>query len=188
MVLIAIMIRLSSRGPVLYTQERVGLDRRRGEQAPAKDRRSRDTGGRCFTIYKFRTMTMLEEDPGQLWSQPNDPRITPLGAVLRKYRLDELPQLLNVLVGDMNIVGPRPEQPEIFSRLRSEVERYSERQRVLPGITGWAQVNQGYDRCVDDVQRKVALDLEYLRRRCPWEDLKIMAETVPTMIRGCGGR
>ena len=184
MLLIAIAVRLSSRGPILYRQHRVGLDRRRpaGGRANGNGRRKEDRGGRIFTIYKFRTMTVPRQDEGEVWAAPDDPRVTPVGAILRKYRLDELPQLINVLRGDMNIVGPRPEQPEIFQQLRSEVERYVERQRVLPGITGWAQVNQSYDQCLEDVRKKVVLDLEYIRRRSTLEDLKIMAKTLPVMI------
>ncbi len=105
-----------------------------------------------------------------------------MGRVLRKYRLDELPQLINVLRGDMNLVGPRPEQPKIFAQLRSYVDRYTERQQVLPGITGWAQVRLQYDRSLDDVRRKLELDLEYIERRSVAEDLKIMLKTVPVVI------
>ena len=101
---------------------------------------------------------------------------------MRKYRLDEFPQLYNVLRGDMNLVGPRPEQPEIFARLSNLIERYADRQRVLPGITGWAQVNHRYDTNDEDVRRKVALDLQYIDRRSPVEDLRIMARTVPVMM------
>jgi len=102
--------------------------------------------------------------------------------VLRKLRLDELPQLFNVLKGDMNIVGPRPEQPTIFVYLREQIEGYQRRQRVRPGITGWAQINQGYDTSVDDVRRKVRYDLEYIRRQSALEDLRIMARTLPVML------
>ncbi len=119
---------------------------------------------------------------GQVWASGTDPRITRIGSVLRKYRLDELPQLWNVLIGDMNIVGPRPEQPSIFLDLRDQVARYQQRQRVLPGITGWAQVNHPYDQSIDDVKKKVAYDLEYIGRRSMVEDLKIMARTIPVMV------
>ena len=127
-------------------------------------------------------MTERNEQPLQVWASKDDPRITRVGQFLRKYRLDELPQLFNVLRGDMNVVGPRPEQPEIFGQLRTAVEQYVERQRVLPGITGWAQVNHRYDESVEDVQRKVALDLEYIRSRSAVADLKIMALTLPVMV------
>jgi len=181
MLLIALLVKLTSAGPILYTQTRVGIDRRRG--SGGNWRRSVDYGGRLFTIYKFRTMTARQADPdAQVWAAPNDARVTPLGRVLRKYRLDELPQLVNVLKGDMNVVGPRPEQPRIFMQLREQIDNYPERQRVLPGITGWAQVNQQYDRNVDDVRRKVQLDLEYAARTSALEDLRIMLRTIPVII------
>ena len=109
-------------------------------------------------------------------------RVTPIGRVLRTYRLDEVPQLWNVLRGDMNVVGPRPEQPQIFAHLRTQIEHYADRQRVRPGITGWAQINHCYDRSVGDVRRKVAYDLEYLARHSVLEDLKIMVRTVPVVV------
>ena len=127
-------------------------------------------------------MTVLE-GAAETWARPQDPRITRIGAMLRRHRLDELPQFLNVIRGDMNIVGPRPEQPAIFLRLKHEVAGYSRRQRVLPGITGWAQINHRYDQCLDDVRRKTAFDLEYLRRRCMAEDIRIMTRTLPVMLR-----
>jgi lipopolysaccharide/colanic/teichoic acid biosynthesis glycosyltransferase len=119
---------------------------------------------------------------GQVWACDDDPRITGIGRILRRYRLDELPQLINVIRGDMNIVGPRPEQPQIFSELREQVDQYPMRQRVLPGITGWAQVNQGYDETLEDVKTKVDLDLQYIERRSLGKDLMIMARTLPVMI------
>jgi lipopolysaccharide/colanic/teichoic acid biosynthesis glycosyltransferase len=182
--LIAVAIRFTSRGPVLYTQTRVGLDRRGSGRSIDISRRRSDLGGRPFTIYKFRTMAAqpLHQDGDEVWAKPNDPRVTPVGRVLRKYRLDELPQLWNVLRGDMNIVGPRPEQPSIFLNLRGAIDGYESRQRVRPGITGWAQVNHSYDQCLDDVRQKVALDLEYISRQSFTEDLRIMALTVPVMV------
>lgn len=178
--LIAAAIRLSSPGPILFRQPRIGLDRRRG--FGGNSRRVVDLGGQPFTIYKFRTMRPSADGPAeQVWATPDDPRVTRLGRVLRKYRLDELPQLYNVLLGDMNVVGPRPEQPAIFAELRQQVPGYPLRQRVRPGITGWAQVNHHYDRTVADVHRKVAYDLEYLQRQSLAEDLKIMLQTVPAV-------
>ena len=179
MIVIAILVRLTSQGPIFFSQTRVGLDRRRDAvRGPA--RRLADVGGQPFTIYKFRTMYVHKAE--QVWAAENDPRITPLGRVLRKYRLDELPQLINVLLGDMNIVGPRPEQPKIFAALRDQIEQYPQRQQVHPGITGWAQINLHYDRSIADVRRKVQLDLEYVARRSALEDLTIMARTIPVMI------
>jgi lipopolysaccharide/colanic/teichoic acid biosynthesis glycosyltransferase len=185
MILIAMAIVLTSPGPVIFKQTRVGLDRRTPGIPPGNWRRTVDHGGRLFTLYKFRTM---REDSGhaQIWASPGDPRVTRVGAVLRKYRLDELPQLFNVLKGDMNVVGPRPEQPAIFASLREEIGRYPVRQRVLPGITGWAQVNQHYDQSVDDVRKKVEFDLEYIQRQSVAEDLRILVRTVPTVIFGRG--
>jgi lipopolysaccharide/colanic/teichoic acid biosynthesis glycosyltransferase len=183
MLLIAALIKLTSRGPVLFTHTRVGLDRRALSNAGGNTRRHTDQGGQPFTMYKFRTMRPAEAKEKQVWAQPEDARITPIGRVLRKLRLDELPQLFNVLKGDMNIVGPRPEQPTIFVSLREQIEGYQRRQRVRPGITGWAQINQGYDTSVDDVRRKVRYDLEYIRRQSTLEDLRIMARTLPVMLR-----
>ncbi|TVR61606.1 MAG: sugar transferase, partial [Gemmatimonadales bacterium] len=114
------------------------------------------------------------------------PRITTVGKYLRKFRIDELPQLLNVLKGDMNLVGPRPEQPAIFGELRETIEEYQARQRVLPGITGLAQVNLSYDQNVDSVREKVRLDLEYTKKECPLQDLRIMAKTIPVVLTGKG--
>lgn len=181
MLVIAIAIKLTSPGPVIYQQTRVGLDRRSEGDSFWQSRRKVDYGGRLFRMYKFRTMTHSDEAV-QIWAQPGDSRITPVGRILRKYRLDELPQMVNVLKGDMNLVGPRPEQPKIFASLREQVESYSARQRVLPGITGWAQVNQSYDTTVADVQRKVRFDLEYISGQSVLRDLKILVLTVPVMI------
>ncbi len=182
MVLIAIVVKLTSPGPVFYKQQRVGLNRRRSVNrgGPAR-RRAADRGGRLFTIYKFRTMS-AGAAAKEVWATPDDPRVTRVGGVLRKYRLDELPQLWNVLKGDMNVVGPRPEQPTIFAELRDQINKYHDRQRVLPGITGWAQVNRDYGQNLDDVREKLHLDLEYVSRRSAWEDFKIMVLTVPVML------
>jgi len=185
---IALAVKLSSRGPVFYTQERVGLDRRRRSKdrrvrnRGSTDRREGDSGGKVFRMYKFRTMYVDRGPSPQVWAKRNDPRITPVGRFLRAFRMDELPQLLNVLLGHMNIVGPRPEQPDIFRALRDGIYNYQKRQRVLPGITGWAQVNNGYDKSFEDVERKLGYDLEYLERRSMVEDFKIMAKTVPVVL------
>ncbi len=182
MLIIAVLIKLSSPGPVIYTQTRVGLDRRNGDDPLWRSRRKVDFGGRLFAMYKFRTMRAGDDDGLQIWAREGDDRITPIGNLLRKYRLDELPQLVNVLKGDMNIVGPRPEQPKIFETLREKVEYYSQRQRVLPGITGWAQINQSYDTSLEDVRRKVEFDLEYIARQSPLHDLNILVRTLPVML------
>jgi lipopolysaccharide/colanic/teichoic acid biosynthesis glycosyltransferase len=183
MLLIAVAIRLTSKGPVFYSQVRVGVDRRFRHNS-TYDRRGYDYGGRPFTMFKFRTMRLDAEAGGQaVWAQKNDPRATPIGNFLRKTRLDELPQFWNVLRGDMNIVGPRPERPGIFAQLREDIPLYAQRQRVRPGITGWAQVNQAYDSCIDDVRSKVQFDLDYIARQSILHDLRIMSMTVPVMIR-----
>jgi len=188
MLVIAILIKLTSPGPVLYSQARVGLDRRTSRSYDGKCRRFLDLGGRAFKIYKFRTMCHAPQERDlAVWARPNDPRVTPLGRVLRKFRLDELPQLVNVLRGDMNIVGPRPEQPRIFADLRTKIGHYHERQRVPPGITGWAQIHHHYDRSMDDVRRKVEYDLEYVSDRSVAKDLKIIARTLPVMLFQRGG-
>jgi len=181
--LVAVLVRLTSRGPVFYTQQRVGIDRRWTRTRAIHDRREEDLGGAVFTIYKFRSMyTDAERESGAVWASKADDRVTPFGRFMRQTRLDELPQLLNVLKGDMNIVGPRPERPSIFVRLRRDIEDYPVRQRAKPGITGWAQINQPYDSCVEDVRRKVEYDIEYLQRQSAWEDVKIMAKTIPVIV------
>ena len=187
--LIGFLIKLTSRGPVLYHQTRVGLDLRRSGIRPNDPRRRTDVGGRPFTIYKFRTMYKdAENGVGAVWASADDPRITPVGRVLRQYRLDELPQLINVLRGDMNLVGPRPERPSIVTELRKEIPHYQQRHRTLPGITGHAQVNLQYDASLDDVRKKVDHDLEYLKKASAWEDFKIMIKTIPVMLFRRGSR
>jgi lipopolysaccharide/colanic/teichoic acid biosynthesis glycosyltransferase len=188
LLLIAIAVKLSSPGPVFYTQTRIGVNRRRSLPPGARYRQA-DYGGKPFTIFKFRTMRAsagAQDEPGQVWATPDDPRVTRVGRLLRLYRFDELPQLVNVLLGDMDIVGPRPEQPAIFARLREQIPRYQERQRVRPGITGWAQINQQYDASIEDVRKKLAFDLEYIGRRSLQEDLRIMVRTLPVIAGKLG--
>jgi lipopolysaccharide/colanic/teichoic acid biosynthesis glycosyltransferase len=188
MLLVALLVRLTSRGPVLYSQVRVGLDRREPVVGGQNHRRERDFGGKPFTIYKFRTMWVdAEHKSGAVWAQQGDPRVTPLGRLLRQYRLDELPQLFNVLRGDMNIVGPRPERPTIFAELREHIAEYPLRQRAKPGITGLAQINHHYDRSLEDVRTKVHYDLEYIRRQSVAEDFRIMLKTLPVVLLRRGG-
>lgn len=192
MLVIAIAIRLTSPGPVLYAQPRIGIDRRARDGASSNHRRVVDHGGKVFRIYKFRTMyavtnAQAAREEAQRWASQDDPRVTPIGRFLRRYRLDELAQLINVLRGDMNLVGPRPEQPRIFAELRDQIPDYWRRQSVLPGITGWAQINQPYDSCMDDVRRKLIYDLEYIGRRSALEDLKILLYTLPAVLVKRGG-
>lgn len=183
LVLIAIAIRLSSRGPVIYAQTRVGLDRRWRETLALRERRHEDLGGQVFTIFKFRTMRVdAERFSGAVWAQENDPRVTSLGRILRKFRLDELPQLWNIIRGDMNIVGPRPERPSIVARLREDIPEYRFRHRVKPGLTGLAQINQHYDACLEDVRAKVRWDVQYIRTQGLWLDIRIMLRTIPAVL------
>jgi len=182
MIVVWALVRCTSPGPAIFKQQRVGIDRRQRRGCTGQDcRRSADRGGKLFTMYKFRTMR-TDHGAGEVWAAKDDPRVTPIGRFLRASRLDELPQLFNVLKGDMNIVGPRPEQPRIFATLSEELKAYRERQRVLPGITGLAQVELPYDQSIDDVKRKIDLDLEYIRRRSAVEDLIIMARTPAVMV------
>ena len=188
MLLAAMLVKLTSRGPVLYTQIRVGIDRRWNRTWALNERRREDLGGSQFTILKFRSMRVDAEINGQaVWATQDDDRVTGIGQFMRRSRIDELPQLINVLRGDMNIVGPRPERPSIFVRLREQIDEYPVRQRVKPGITGLAQVSNPYDRDIDDVRRKVNFDIQYMRRQSLWTDLCIMARTVPVMIFRVGG-
>jgi lipopolysaccharide/colanic/teichoic acid biosynthesis glycosyltransferase len=182
MLLVALAVRLSSPGPVLYSQIRVGVDRRGPYTGGGDSRRRVDYGGRLFRVYKFRTMHASDSPAAQVWASPDDRRVTRVGRFLRQYRLDELPQLWNVLRGDMNFVGPRPEQPDIVLKLNEQIGGYVSRHRVLPGITGWAQVNQHYDQCLEDVRRKLRFDLEYIENRSPLMDLRIMARTLPVVV------
>lgn len=191
MLLIALAIKVDSPGPVIFRQLRVGRDRR-GEESRETDgddgHRSEDLGGRPFFIYKFRTMEVnAEEETGPVWASSDDDRCTRVGRFLRRYRLDELPQLWNVLRGEMSVVGPRPERPSYVKVLRREIDEYPDRQKVRPGITGWAQIHQEADRSVDDVRQKVDYDIEYLQRRSLKMDLQIMLRT-PIVMLGSADR
>jgi lipopolysaccharide/colanic/teichoic acid biosynthesis glycosyltransferase len=187
MVLFAVLVKVTSRGPIFYRQVRVGIDKRWKNKVRHDDRRMRDLGGMAFSIYKFRSMYIdAESHSGAVWAKKGDPRVTSVGRFMRKCRVDELPQLLNVIKGDMNIVGPRPERPTIFARLCVDIAEYPIRQRARPGITGWAQINHRYDASIDDVRMKVRYDLEYLQRHGVAEDLRIMARTLPVVLFGKG--
>ena len=187
MLAVAVAVKVTSAGPVFYRQRRVGLCVR--SSYGGNHRRKVDIGGKPFTILKFRTMRVATPgEDAQVWASQDDPRITPIGRFLRSTRIDEMPQLFNVLLGDMNIVGPRPEQPEIFQCLRNEVASYSHRQQVRPGITGRAQITLQYDSSIDDVRKKVEADLEYIKTQSFLEDLRIMALTAPVMVFRKGSR
>jgi lipopolysaccharide/colanic/teichoic acid biosynthesis glycosyltransferase len=186
--IVAVAIRATSKGPIIYRQIRVGQDRRRQRVQSVRDRRRVDLGGRPFMIYKFRSMTVDAEKNGIVWAQKADSRVTPVGRILRLTRVDELPQLINVLLGDMNIVGPRPERPGIFLKLREHIPEYPLRQRAKPGITGLAQIEQDYDNSIADVRRKVQYDLTYIRQQSLAQDLRIMLNTLPVMLTRRGAR
>lgn len=177
--LIALAIKIDSPGPVLFRQWRVG--------------RALPDRTELFSMYKFRSMrTDAEKATGPVWAQKNDPRVTRVGRWLRKTRLDEIPQLFNVISGDMSMIGPRPERPGICHRLEDAIPYYAERTYgVRPGITGLAQVYQGYDRSVEDVRSKVAFDHAYamaLVKPYSWLriDLAILLRTVAVIVGGRG--
>ena len=149
-------------------------------------RRLDENHGRPFVMYKFRTMSADAERHGAQFAQAGDPRVTRLGRFLRRTRLDETPQLWNVLRGDMSMVGPRPERPEFIDQLSEEIPDYLQRLGLQPGLTGLAQVLNGYDNEVESFRRKVALDLLYLQNCCLANDLKIMAQTVGVVVTGKG--
>jgi lipopolysaccharide/colanic/teichoic acid biosynthesis glycosyltransferase len=159
------LTRATSRGPAIYRQTRLGRL------------------GREFTIYKIRSMyDDCERTTGPRWSTPDDPRPTPLGRFLRRTHIDELPQLFNVLRGEMSLIGPRPERPEFVSKLEKSIPFYRDRERILPGVTGLAQVQLPPDTDVSEVHRKLACDLYYLRNQSPWLDLRILMGTATKVV------
>lgn len=188
--LLAVLIRLDSRGPVFYRQERIGINRRRGRLPGwgGADQRKVLYPGRPFHIWKLRTMRIDAEREGPRWAARNDSRITRVGKVLRKMRIDEVPQFVNVLRGEMSLIGPRPERLYFVRKLEQEVTNYRDRLLVMPGITGLAQVRNGYDDGIESVRRKVALDRQYIRSSGPRTDLKILLHTVLVVLKGEGAR
>jgi sugar transferase (PEP-CTERM system associated) len=170
--IVALLVKLTSSGPVLFRQERVG------------------EGGRVFVLYKFRTMRAdAEAESGPVWAaRDGDPRATPLGRLLRTLRLDELPQLFNVLKGEMSLVGPRPERPHFVETLRALIPYYDERHSVKPGITGWAQVKFGYGSNLEDAEEKLQYDLYYIKHMSWIFDVGIMVYTIKVMLLGHGAR
>ena len=161
-----VLVRLTSPGSIIYRQTRGGRF------------------GQPFEMFKLRTMGVDAEKDGAVWSPQNDPRVTPVGRFLRKYRIDEIPQLFNVLRGEMSFVGPRPERPEFFNELARQVPLFQERLMVQPGITGWAQVNYPYGATVDDTRRKLEFDLYYMKNMSLFLDLFILLDTVRIILRG----
>lgn len=202
MLMTALAVKLTSPGPVIFSQTRVGLNLRRPgaerrqqdgdppegieRRVPESDRRREFAYGRHFTLYKFRSMRTDAEKNGAQFATKGDPRVTSIGRFLRKTRLDELPQLINVIRGDMSLVGPRPERPEFIQNLSKEIPDYIQRLGLKPGLTGVAQIVNGYDNNIDSFRRKVAFDLMYLRNLCVWNDLKILFRTIRVVLSGSG--
>ena len=161
----AIIIKLTSKGPVLYRQERTGLHDRR------------------FNLLKFRSMRVdAEKETGPQWASQNDPRVTPIGRFIRHARIDEIPQIFNVLKGDMSFVGPRPERPYFVEQLSEQVPYYRERHNVKPGITGWAQLNFPYGASMDDARRKLEYDLYYIKNYSLFLDFLILLQTARVVL------
>jgi sugar transferase (PEP-CTERM system associated) len=170
MLIVAVLVKLESKGPVFYRQTRVGLR------------------GKCFQVIKFRSMRTDAETNGAQWAVQNDPRVTRIGSFLRKYRLDEIPQFVNVIRGEMSLVGPRPERPEFVESLRQHISYYDERHSVRPGVTGWAQVQYDYGSTVEDAIRKLEYDLFYLKNLSPFFDCAIIIDTVRIVLTGRGAK
>lgn len=171
LLLSAIMIKTTSKGPVIYKQERVGK------------------GGAIFNIYKLRTMCVdAEKETGAVWAKKNDTRITPIGRILRKCHIDEIPQFFNVIKGQMSIVGPRPERPEMVRDLKILILDYEKRLQVKPGITGLAQVKHKYDETIADVKKKIKYDLLYIKKMCWLVEIRILAQTFVVALTGKGAR
>ncbi len=168
---IALAIKIDSKGPVFFRQERVG-DKEK-----------------LFVLYKFRTMKQdAEKGTGAVWAEKNDPRVTTLGRFFRGSRIDEIPQLINVLKGEMSFIGPRPERPEFVEKLKQVIPYYSKRHFIKPGLTGWAQVRYRYGSTVEDAVEKLRFDLYYIKNICPFLDTLIFFETIKVVLFGFGGR
>ncbi|MEW6127064.1 MAG: TIGR03013 family XrtA/PEP-CTERM system glycosyltransferase [Acidobacteriota bacterium] len=171
MLLVAVAIKLESRGPLFYLQARVGKN------------------GRLFNIIKFRSMSVdAEKDTGPIWADKADTRVTRIGRIIRKLRLDELPQFINIIRGDMNFVGPRPERPVFVEQLSEMIPYYQQRHLIKPGLTGWAQIKFPYASSVEDAFEKLRYDLYYIKNRSLFLDAVIVFETVKTVLFGKGGR
>ncbi len=171
LLLTAILVKLTSKGPIIYSQVRVGKD------------------GESFQIYKFRTMKIdAEKETGPVWAAENDNRLTPVGGFLRKAHLDELPQLFNVLRGEMSVIGPRPERPVFVDKFKETMPNYEQRLMVKPGITGLAQVWHRYDETIADVRKKLRYDLLYIKKMCFWADINIILRTFRVVVTGEGAR
>ena len=157
---------LTSKGPVIYTQIRCSKD------------------GKPFKMYKIRSMVVDAESRGvAVWAEKRDPRVTALGRIMRKLHIDEMPQIVNVWRGEMTVIGPRPERPELVAQLKKEIACYEQRMAVLPGLTGYAQLNRPSDTALKDVRKKLILDLEYIERASFWFDMRILLGTAFKLIR-----
>jgi len=168
-ILVSILIKLDSPGPVLFKQDRMGM------------------GNKEFRIYKFRSMFKdAEKHTGPIWSRKDDPRVTRVGRIIRKLRIDEIPQFYNVLKGEMSLVGPRPERPYFVDMLAEQLPYYRRRLKVRPGITGWAQVKHKYDESIEDVKVKLRYDLFYIENMSFRMDIKILARTILVVLFGKG--
>ncbi|MBF0478088.1 MAG: exopolysaccharide biosynthesis polyprenyl glycosylphosphotransferase [Candidatus Omnitrophica bacterium] len=166
-----VLIKLTSRGPIFYTQTRVGKD------------------GVLFEIYKFRTMKVdAEKESGPVWAAKNDNRLIPCGKFLRKAHIDELPQLINILKGEMSLIGPRPERPVFVEKFKKAIPDYYKRLYIKPGLTGIAQVWYKYDESMEDVRKKVKYDLLYIKKACLWTDMRIILRTVRVVFTGEGAQ
>jgi lipopolysaccharide/colanic/teichoic acid biosynthesis glycosyltransferase len=168
LLLLTIIIKVSGRGPVIYSQDRIGKN------------------GRPFVIYKFRSMIYDAESHGPLLSGSMEERITRIGKFLRKYRIDELPNFINVIKGDMSVVGPRPERQFFINQIVVRVPQYVELQKIKPGITSWGQVKYGYASDVNEMIERLDYDLYYLKHRSLWFDIKILFLTIGTILKGKG--
>jgi len=164
----ALLIKIDSRGPILYKQERVGQN------------------GRTFTLMKFRSMRVDAEKDGPVWASSGDDRMTRVGRIIRKIRVDEIPQFWSILRGDMNFVGPRPERPHFVSQLAQEIDYYEQRHLVAPGLTGWAQIKYAYGASIEDARKKLEYDLYYIKNQNLALDATIMFETIKTILSGRG--
>ena len=168
-IFVALLIKLDSKGPILFKQERIGMNNKK------------------FKIYKFRSMYQdAEKNTGPVWSTKDDPRVTRIGKIIRQLRIDEIPQMFNVLKGEMSLVGPRPERPYFVEQLSQQIPYYRRRLKVRPGITGWAQVKHKYDESIEDVKVKLRYDLFYIENMSLRMDIKILARTILVVLFGKG--